>query len=134
MKKYRYDPDVGFRGWLKTVTHNAWLDFVASRRRTHGQDVGRLAAIADSHDAMADLERQMEQAFEQELLELAMRRVEQRVRPTTWEAFRLTHVENLSGAEAAERLNMAVSQVFVAKHRVLKLVKGEVRGLKAERR
>ena len=134
MKKYRYDPAPGFRGWLKTVTHHAWLDFVGSRRRTPGQDGGRLASIADSHDALADLEQQMESAFEQELLELAMRRVEQRVNPTTWEAFRLTHVENLPGAEAARRLDMPASQVFVAKHRVLKLLKEEVRGRKAERR
>jgi RNA polymerase sigma-70 factor (ECF subfamily) len=89
--------------------------------------------MADSHDALADLEKQMENAFDEELLELAMRRVEQRVKPTTWEAFRLTHVENRSGAEAAERLNMPASQVFVAKHRVLKLLKEEVRALQAER-
>jgi RNA polymerase sigma-70 factor (ECF subfamily) len=133
MKKYHYDPAHGFRGWLKTVTRNAWLDFVGSRRRTPGQDGGRLASVADSHDALADLEQQIEDAFEQELLELAMRRVEQRVKPTTWEAFRLTHVENLSGAEAARRLNIPASQVFVAKHRVLKLLKEEVRGLKEER-
>jgi RNA polymerase sigma-70 factor (ECF subfamily) len=133
MKKYRHDPVHGFRGWLKTVTHNAWLDFVGSRRRVPGQDVGRLVSIADSHDALADLEKQMENAFEQELLDLAMRRVEERVKPTTWEAFRLTHVEHLSGAEAAQRLNIPASQVFVAKHRVVKLLKEEVRGLKADR-
>ncbi len=133
MKNYRRDPAHGFRGWLKTVTHNAWLDFVGSRRRTPGQDVGRLASIADSHDALADLEKQMENAFERELLELAMRRVEQRVKPTTWEAFRLTHVEHLSGAEAARRLNIPASQVFVAKHRGVKLLKEEVRVLKADR-
>ena len=28
MKKYRYDSTASFRGWLKTVTHNAWIDFV----------------------------------------------------------------------------------------------------------
>ena len=133
VRKYHYDPAHGFRGWLKTVTRNAWLDFVGSRRRTPGQDGGRLASIADSHDAFADLEKQMEGAFEHEVLELAMRRVEQRVKPTTWEAFRLTHVENLSGAEAARRLNIPVSQVFVAKHRIVKLLKKEVHGLKAER-
>jgi RNA polymerase sigma-70 factor (ECF subfamily) len=133
MKKYHYDPAAGFRGWLKTVTHNAWLDFVGSRPRTSAKDHERLASIADSHDALVDLENQMEIAFEQELLELAMRRVEERVKPATWEAFRLTHVENLSGTEAAERLNVPASQVYVAKHRVVKLLKEELKGLKAER-
>jgi RNA polymerase sigma-70 factor (ECF subfamily) len=101
LRKYHNDSAHGFRGWLKTVTRHAWLDFVGSRRRTPGQDVRRRAAIADSHDAFADLEQQMETDFEQELLELAMRRVEERVKPTTWEAFRLTHIANLSRAEAA---------------------------------
>jgi RNA polymerase sigma-70 factor (ECF subfamily) len=132
MKKYHYDPAPGFRGWLKTVTHNAWLDFVGSRPRTAGKDSEHLASIADSHDALDDLENQMEQAFEQELLELAMRRVEERVKPTTWQAFRLTHVEHLSGAEAAARLSVPVSQVFVARHRVVKLLKEEIQRLKAE--
>ncbi len=131
MKKYHHDPTPGFRGWLKTVTHNAWVDFVVSQRRTPRQDPERLASIVDSHDALADLEQQMEKAFEQELIELALHRVEERVKSTTWEAFRLTHVENLSGAEVAERLNMPVSQVFVAKHRVLKLLKAEVQRLRA---
>jgi RNA polymerase sigma-70 factor (ECF subfamily) len=133
MKKYHYEPATGFRGWLKTVTHNAWLDFVAARARTSRRDHERLASIADSDDALADLENQLEQAFQQELLELAMRRVEERVKPTTWQAFRLTHVENLSGTEAAERLKVPVSQVYVAKHRVVKLLKEELQVLSPER-
>jgi RNA polymerase sigma factor (sigma-70 family) len=132
MKKYRRQAGSGFRGWLKTVTHHAWLDFVTS---CHASDQypGSIDSITDSNDALADLENQMQRAFERELLELAMRRVEARVKPSTWEAFRLTAIENLQGAEAAGRLNMDVSHVFVHKHRVLKLLEEEVRILKTER-
>jgi RNA polymerase sigma-70 factor (ECF subfamily) len=133
IKKYHYNPAPGFRGWLKTVTRNAWLDFIGSRPHTAGEVHEHLGSIADSHDALLDLENQMENAFEQELLELAMRRVEKRVKPATWEAFRLTHVEKLSGTEAAERLKVPASQVYVAKHRVVKLLKEELQSLKAER-
>ncbi len=131
MKEFRHEPGSGFRGWLKTVTHNAWLDF--ARRPKNGQGAAGLDAIADSSDALADLEKEMQQAFERELLELAMRRVEERVKPNTWQAFRLTSIESLSGAEAAERLNVPVSSVFVAKHRVLKLLEEEVRKLRRGR-
>ncbi len=131
MKSYRPDPKASFRGWLKTVTHNAWLDL--ARRPKNGQGAAGLDAIVDSSDALADLEKEMQQAFERELLELAMSRVEERVKPNTWQAFRLTSIENLSGAEAAERLNVPVSSVFVAKHRVMKLLEAEVRKLKAGR-
>jgi RNA polymerase sigma-70 factor (ECF subfamily) len=130
-KTYRCESTASFRGWLKTVTHNAWIDFV--RRPVTTQAPDWISSLADSHDALEDLEQQMEQAYERELLELAMRRVEPRVKPNTWEAFRLTSIEHLSGAEAAERLTTPISGVFVAKHRVLKLLEEEVRKLKGER-
>jgi RNA polymerase sigma-70 factor (ECF subfamily) len=131
MKSYRPDPGSSFRAWIKTVTHNAWRDFV--RRPRDGQATGGLDAVADSSDAPADLEKEMQQAFERELLDLAMRRVEERVKPSTWQAFRLTSIENQSGAQAAEQLGMPVSSVFVAKHRVLKLLEEEVKKLKGGR-
>jgi RNA polymerase sigma-70 factor (ECF subfamily) len=131
MKTYRCESTTSFRGWLKTVTHNAWIDFV--RRPNASQAPDWLGSIADSSDALEDLERQMEQAFERELLELAMKRVEPRLKASTWEAFHLTAIENLSGAEAAARLGQPVSSVFVAKHRVMKLLEQEVRTLMGER-
>jgi RNA polymerase sigma-70 factor (ECF subfamily) len=131
MKTYRCESMASFRGWLKTVTHNAWIDFV--RRPSTNQAPDWIDSIADSSDAVQDLERQMEEAYERELLELAIHRVEPRLKPGTWEAFRLTSIEHLSGAEAAGRLGTPVSSVFVAKHRVLKLLEEEVRILKDQR-
>jgi RNA polymerase sigma-70 factor (ECF subfamily) len=38
MRAFTYDPGRGsFRAWLKTVTHNAWRDFVEGRRRPGGR-------------------------------------------------------------------------------------------------
>ena len=130
MKRFQYDPGRSFRAWLKTVTQNAWNDFVASRRANPALDAGHADAIADSHDALADLERTMEDAYERELLDLAMRRVENRVKPATWQAFRLTVIDNRPGAEVAKALGMQVAHVFVAKHRVQKMLEEEVRLLK----
>ena len=33
MAKFAYDPSRSFRGWLKTLTHHAWRDLVAERKR-----------------------------------------------------------------------------------------------------
>ena len=107
-------------------------DIVKSRQLRLADDPKRIEAIADSHDALADLEKRMEDAFEREILELAMRRVESRVKPTTWQAFRLTAIENRPGVEAAKELRMQVAHVFVAKHRVQKMLE-EVRKLQEER-
>ena len=86
--------------------------------------------IAVPDDALADLERRMEDAFDRELLRLAMRRVEQRVQPQTWRAFQIMAIENRTGAQAAQELKMSVAQVFVARHRVQKSLEEEVRLLK----
>ncbi len=59
-----------------------------------------------------------------------MRRVRQRVKPATWQAFHLTAVEGLSGATAAQKLQMPVAHVFVAKNRVQKMLQEEVRILR----
>src|SRR5436190_17847818 len=33
MRRFNYDPTSSFRGWLKTLTHHAWVDFLAGRHR-----------------------------------------------------------------------------------------------------
>jgi RNA polymerase sigma-70 factor (ECF subfamily) len=129
MKTFRYDPDRSFRARLKTVTQNAWTDLAKSQRLRSAADPGLIPAIADSHDALVDLEKQMEEALDRELLELAMHRVERRVKPTTWQAFRRTVIDNRAGPEVARELGMQVAHVFVAKHRVQKLLEQEVRSL-----
>ena len=106
---------------------------LSTSRHNSPQYPGSIDSITDSNDALADLEAEMQRAFENELLALAMRRVEARVKPTTWEAFRLTAIEEMQGIEAAARLNMEVSNVFVHKHRVLKLLEAEVELLRRER-
>ena len=52
-----------------------------------------------------------------------------RVEPHTWEAFRLTAQEGLSGAEVAARLGMQVATVFVARSTVQKMLQEEARKL-----
>ena len=48
------------------------------------------------------------------------------MQPHTWEAFRLTTQEGLSGAEVATRLGMQVATVFVAKSKVQKMLQEEI--------
>jgi RNA polymerase sigma factor (sigma-70 family) len=132
LRKFQYDPSRSFRSWLKTVTQHAWSDFVAARSRHPAQTSGRIDTIADSAEAQSDLNKQLEDAFNREILEVAMRRIKGRAKPPNWEAFHLTAIEGFSGAEAAQKLGMPVGHVFVAKHRIQKLLQDEVRILKNE--
>jgi len=132
MKTFQYDPGRSFRAWLKTVTQNAWTDFVRSHRRESTEDPGRFRALLDSRAALDDLEARMEDAFDRELLDLAMRRVERRVKPANWRAFQLTAIEQRAGADAAQELGITVARVFIAKHRVQRMLEEEVRFLRGE--
>ncbi len=130
LRKFRYDPARSFRAWLKTVTQHAWSDFIAARRKDPGHKAASIALAADSPDVPPDLERQIEEAFERELLDVAMHRVKPRVKPATWDAFHLTAILGQSGAEAAEQLGIPVGHVFVARHRVQKMLQEEVLALR----
>ena len=134
IRKFHYDPACSFRAWLKTVTQHALSDFVATRRKHPGQIAATIDLIAESDDARTDLERQLEDAYDAELLELAMNRVKERVKPATFQAFQLTVMEGNSGADAARILEMPVAHVFVAKHRVQKMLQDEVRILRKQRK
>jgi len=123
MSNFQYDRSRCFRAWLKTITQHALSDLVASRHKA----VGSLSTpIWETLEARADLERQIEEIFNRELLELAISKVQERVAAPTWHAFRLTAFEGHSGAEASRLLQIPVASVFVAKHRVQKMLKEEI--------
>jgi RNA polymerase sigma-70 factor (ECF subfamily) len=130
MGEFTYQPGGSFHAWLKTVTHHAWSDFVGRRQRAGlGSGDSQVALLLDSLPARDDLVTRLGAEFDQEVLEAAIARVRLRVKPHTWEAYRLTAVEGLSGAAAAEQLGMKVSTVFNAKKNVHEMLQEEVRTL-----
>jgi RNA polymerase sigma-70 factor (ECF subfamily) len=126
MARFRYDQSRCFRAWLKTVTQHVLNDLIASRHRAIGNQ-GHV--LVQTLEARADLERRIEEIFNRELLDLAMARVRARVALVTWEAFRLTAFDECTGADAAQLLGIPVASVFVAKHRVQKMLKEEIHKL-----
>ena len=60
---------------------------------------------------------------------LAANRVRERVTADTWSAFELTAIRHQSPEQVASELSMAVGTVYVARCRVLKLLRGEVEQL-----
>jgi RNA polymerase sigma factor (sigma-70 family) len=132
LRGFAYNPEQKFRGWLRTLVKNACRDCMAERRRTIGAVARGVAGQADliqTVEARDDLARRLEAEFDLELLEEAERRVRQRAAPQTWEAYRLTAIEGLSGADAAARLGMKVAAVFVSRSHVIKRLQSEVRAL-----
>jgi RNA polymerase sigma-70 factor (ECF subfamily) len=130
MRDFSYHRSGSFRAWLKTLTHHAWQDLVTGRRRA-GEAVGGSAVrdLLHTVEAREDLLARLGEEFDRELLDAASARVRQRVQPHTWDAFRLTAVEGLSGVEAARQLGMKVATVFVAKGKVQRMLREEMQRL-----
>jgi RNA polymerase sigma-70 factor (ECF subfamily) len=133
LRKFAYDPSRSFRGWLRTLTEHACSDFVAERGRVdRASGDTAVLEVLKSAPARADLLARLEDQFDQELMGEALARVRLRVEPQTWEAFRLTATEGLSGDEAAAQLGMRLTAVFKAKSRVLQLLRDEVARLEQD--
>jgi RNA polymerase sigma-70 factor (ECF subfamily) len=133
LRAFAYDPTRSFRGWLKTVAHHAWRDFVDSRRRPEAATGGRqVEERMHSLEAREDLAHKLEEAFDHELLEAAKVQVRLRVAPHTWEAFRLVALEGLPVAEVATKVHMQVAMVYVAKSKVQKMLQEEIQKLEGD--
>jgi RNA polymerase sigma-70 factor (ECF subfamily) len=133
MQTFSYDASHSFRGWLQTIARNAWLDFVESRQRfemgTGNPDVQEWLQKVETRE---DLLQHLNKEFHRDLMEEALRRVQLRVQPRTWQAFWLQAFEDQSGAEVAAQLDMKVAAVFVARSRVQKYLLAELRRLEGK--
>lgn len=132
LRDFAYDPKSSFRGWLKTVAHHAWRDFVDGQRRGRAIGDDHIWELLQSVEARDDLIQKLEEAFDYELLEVAKVQVRLRVAPHTWEAFRLVALDGLPVAEVAAKVRMQVAMVYVAKSKVQKMLQEEIRKLETD--
>ena len=134
MQTFQYNASRGrFRSWLKTVTNNAVRDFARELtgpgRGSGGTTVQRnLSAIQDPQ-TLQELKDTIRAEVERELLLAAEERVQRRVQEHTWQAYRLTANNRLTASEAAQQLQLTVSDIYVAKSRVIKMLRAEIEDL-----
>jgi RNA polymerase sigma-70 factor (ECF subfamily) len=127
MQTFHYDPSKSFRAWLKTVTHHAWQDYVASvKPGLQGAGDSIAHQLLHNQAAPDHLDSFLEEEHRETLLGEAAARVQARVEAKTWEAFQLQVYANKSGKEVAEQLGMPLTAVFMAKSRVQSLLRDEV--------
>ena len=136
MRSFEYDPTRGsFRSWLKTVTTNLVRDLVRSWKQpvrgSGDTNILSLLSKIQDPDAFSDLASMMEAEYQRELLEEACERVKERVHAHTWRAYELTAIKQIKAADAAAEVNMSVAEVYVAKSRVIKMLRQEVEQLEA---
>jgi RNA polymerase sigma-70 factor (ECF subfamily) len=130
LRTFQYDSSRSFRGWLRTVTQHALADFLADRKRQcRGSGDDEVLDQLQSVQARDDLIERLKDQFDSEVVAVACARARARVEPQTWEAFRLTAYEGLSGDDAAARLGMSRATVFKARSRVMGFLREEIKRL-----
>ena len=110
------------------MKNNSWLVagtllLIASVARPAQAALSEAPRLAAIYDLILDAQ------FDRELLAEARARIQARVEPHTWQAFRMTAVDGESGADVAGRLEMKVATVFKARSKVQKSLQEEVRKL-----
>lgn len=140
LPRFEYDSSKRFRDWLATIFRNALRDRWRRRNARPG-DFGTGASTAraaieqisypadvEANSFAEDFESKLRPAL-LEAREIA-ERVRKRVETHTWRAFWLTAIEGRPGGDVAKRLGMKVAHVYVAKNRVIKLLRAERDGHK----
>lgn len=135
IQQWNYDRSKGtFRNWLRQVTHNIAIDLQRSwKERAAGDSVimSGLLNLPD-HRVEESLWQTIESAYQRELLLMASQQVQLRVQPKNWAAYYRTSVECEEVASVAESLNIPIGDVYVARSRILKMLKTEVERLELQ--
>jgi len=125
--RFEYDERLGtFRGWLLTVTRNKLRNFfVANQRHPRGTGDTDCMEMLNEHSS-TDERDVWEREYEQRLFDWAAERVRGQFQPSTWQAFCLTAIEGRASQEAAQRLDMSLGAVYIAKSRVMARIKEQI--------
>ncbi len=130
----RFEPDASrarFRTWLSRIARNLLTDFCAGRaKRPLTQLVSdswlREASLTSANVMLQD---EFDQEYRAALFHVAAGRIRQRVSLETWTAFESTAIVGKPAEKVATELAMSVGSVYVARCRVLKLLRIEVEQL-----
>ena len=122
----KMDSGIRFRHWLRRVIKIAIIN-IATRRKPEVAISGLsdqellLEPVADD-----ETERQIEAEYRRQLFQRAAAVVKSDIEPSTWRAFELTVMEEVSVETAASTLNKSIGSVYAARSRVMKRLKSTV--------
>lgn len=142
MPNFRYEPARGsFKSWLRVVTRSR----ISVYRRTEkaGDALIREPLPGDVSEGESPLEQFPDPAadaldevwqreWEENLLSAAFRRLRSKVSAQQLLIFRLATPGDLPSTQVAKKLDVSLAQVYLARHRVGKMLKAEVQKLRRE--
>ena len=140
LPNFRYDRARGsFKSWLRVVTRSR-INVYCRRDKTalvreplpsvSADETDLVEEIADPNgDALDDV---WQREWEENLVNAALRQVRAKVSSQQLLIFRLATAGDLSLNQVAKKLHVSLAQVYLARHRVGKLLKAEVQRLRRE--
>jgi RNA polymerase sigma-70 factor (ECF subfamily) len=138
MPNFQYDRARGsFKSWLRVVTRSRIQVFWRSQR-AHQQFLHEPRPDAESSeveaqpDAAASLDEVWQREWEENLVSTALRRVRAKVSAQQLLIFRLSTLGEWPLPQVAKKLGVNLAQVYLARHRVGKLLKAEILRLRKE--
>ncbi len=125
LSEFRYDPARSFRAWLKTVLMNAWRNQVRQRS-------SRAASAGNILDPdlipETDPRLQLDEAeYRAQLVRRALTLMQAQFEPNTWKACWEFVVQDRAAADVAAELGISENAVYLAKSRVLRHLRQELR-------
>jgi len=142
MPRFHYDRQRGsFKSWLRVVTRSRINVYCRTEladqklvREPFPRDAGlETDALEGLPDPAADaLDQVWQQEWEQNLVSTAFRRLRSKVSSQQLLIFRTATFGDLPASQVAKKLGVNVAQVYLARHRVGRLFKAEVRRLRQE--
>ena len=141
MPRFEYDRSKGsFKGWLARVTRNHIADFLERKtretRRRVDLPIEQAGGIAAREEAAAGGSVGMDALWESEwrlhLMTRALRCVQQKLPARSIQIFQMSALDGWSTEKIAAALSLSRPQIYLARHRVARLVKREIERLKKE--
>ncbi len=119
LPKFEHRGTGSFRGWMKTIARRCFAQLVHHYARN---PVSGAATIENNDVACEKLVDSFDQEAQRELFNLSASAVKSRVAESTWQAFELTAIQGIPGAQVAEQLGMQLPNVYVARGRVQRMI------------
>jgi len=140
-KKNMYDPEKGsFKSWLMNMTRWRINDQFRKRKKDTAMsigewdDEGRKTSIIERIEdpKSGTLERLWEIEWKNNLSDAALAKVKAQVSPKQYQIFDCYVIREWEAEKVQKRLGVSMSQVYLAKHRVGKILKKELSKLKED--
>ena len=137
IEKFKRDRTLGsFKGWLRNLTRWRIADQLRKRDRSvpAGNNLSNPSSSLDeiAGPASADFEAIWEKDWQANLLEAAMERVKPRVKEEHFQMFDLNVLRQWPAGKVAQALGVNIGRVYLARFRVMALIKKEIRALEKQ--